>query len=202
MISLAHKFIFVHVPKTAGNSLQNILKDYSEDRIVTNEDQDGVERFSVESPTAPISKHSNLKFYYENLPAGVFSEMYKFGCVRNPWDRMISYYFSPHRKTGDFMRKEFMRLLKKTPSAISYLTLDGTADGDIGVDATLKFESLAEDFFAVCERIGIDKQPLPHRNASIRHHYSAYYDQEMIDLVAAKFRREIDLFGYSFDGAG
>lgn len=201
MISLVHKFIFVHVPKTAGNSLQNILKDYSEDRIVANEDQDGVERFSVESPTVPTSKHSNLKVYHENLP-GVFSELYKFGCVRNPWDRMISYYFSPHRKTGDFMRKEFIHLLKKTPSAISYLTLDGTEDGDIGVDAVLKFESLSEDFSAVCQRIGIDNQPLPHRNASKRRHYSAYYDQELIDLVAAKFRREIELFGYTFDRAG
>lgn len=202
MISLAHKFIFVHVPKTAGNSLQNILKDYSEDRIVANEGQDGVERFSVESPTAPISKHSNLKVYHDHLPPGIFSGMFKFGCVRNPWDRMISFYFSPHRQTRDFMRKDFMHLLKKTPGAISYLTLDGTANGEVGVDAILKFESLSEDFSRVCERIGIENQPLPHRNASKRSHYSAYYDQEMIDLVAEKFRREIDLFGYTFDGAG
>jgi len=35
MISIKHNFIFIHVPKTAGNSFQNILKNYSEDKIVS-----------------------------------------------------------------------------------------------------------------------------------------------------------------------
>lgn len=201
MISVAHKFIFVHVPKTAGNSLQNILKHYSEDRIVTNNGQDGVERFGIESPTAPISKHSKLEFYYNNLDHNVFAKMYKFGSVRNPWERMISFYFSPHRKTAEFVRKDFIHLVKKTPTAVSYLTLDGTTDGEIGVDFILRLESLSEDFLTVCEKIGIEKHDLPHRNASSRDHYSAYYDQEMIDLVAAKFRREIDLFEYTFEAS-
>ncbi len=33
MISLEHRFLFIHVPKTAGNALQNVPKDYSEDTI-------------------------------------------------------------------------------------------------------------------------------------------------------------------------
>ncbi|MFZ9936128.1 MAG: sulfotransferase family 2 domain-containing protein [Luteolibacter sp.] len=202
MISLARKFIFVHVPKTAGNSLQGILKNYSEDRIVVRNDQDGIERFEIESPMVPITKHSNLAFYYEKMDRGVFAEMYKFGCVRNPWDRMISYYFSPNRKNTEFVRKDFMRLLRKTPAAISYLTLDGTTDGDIGVDFILRFESLSADFSKVCDRIGIESPVLPHRNASIRNHYSVYYDQQMIDLVAARFAREIAMFGYDFDVSG
>jgi len=50
MISLKYGFIFIHIPKTAGNSIQNVLKLYSEDKIVcTAPYQDGVERFELRS---------------------------------------------------------------------------------------------------------------------------------------------------------
>ena len=39
MISHKHKFIFVHAPKTAGNSIQNLLQSYSEDIIVISKKQ-------------------------------------------------------------------------------------------------------------------------------------------------------------------
>lgn len=199
MISIAHNFLFVHVPKTAGNSVQNVLINYSEDRIVTNKNQDGVERFGIESPTARISKHSNLKQYRKLVDPAIYGKLYKFGCVRNPWDRMISYYFSPHRKTDTFVRQDFFELLDKSPTSLSYLTLDGTSKGTVGVDFIMKFESLSADFSNVCQKLGIDEQPLPHRNSSKRMHYSTYYDQEMIDRVAEKYRREIKMFGYSFE---
>ena len=38
MISLARQFLFVHVPKTAGNAIQNKLRAYSEDVVVVTED--------------------------------------------------------------------------------------------------------------------------------------------------------------------
>ena len=44
--------LFLHIPKTAGNSIQNILRDYSEDEIVARGGQDGLERFEVRAGLA------------------------------------------------------------------------------------------------------------------------------------------------------
>jgi N6-adenosine-specific RNA methylase IME4 len=101
MISLRNRFLFVHIPKTAGNSIQSVLCDYSEDRIVTRGGQDGVERFEVRSAGRELEKHSTLADYYRELGEETAAGLFKFTCVRNPWDRMISFWFSPHRRETD-----------------------------------------------------------------------------------------------------
>ena len=40
MISKKNKFIFIHIPKTAGNSIRLAINDYSEDEIIFNEKQE------------------------------------------------------------------------------------------------------------------------------------------------------------------
>ncbi|NER07353.1 MAG: sulfotransferase family protein [Okeania sp. SIO3C4] len=107
--------MFIHIPKTAGNSIQNVLKYYSEDEIVClNPLQDGVERFGVRNKNFPnIHKYSSLLDYYPVLLPDIFHSLYKFSVLRNPWERMISYFFSPHPQTQKLNRDEFIDLLGK-----------------------------------------------------------------------------------------
>ena len=52
MISFQKSFLFIHIPKTAGNSIQSVLRDYSEDQLVASrKEQDGIERFGLHNPT-------------------------------------------------------------------------------------------------------------------------------------------------------
>ena len=204
MISLKHRFLFIHIPKTAGNSLQNILRDYSEDQIVClAPHQDGFERFEVRNQTFNIHKHSTLSDYRQQLGDDLLKQLYKFACVRNPWDRMVSFYFSPHRGKVEWDRQGFMNHVHCVPGAPHFLRLDAndTSDTFNNVDFVLRFESLNEDFKKVCAHVGIEQRELPKRNSSVHEHYSRYYDDELIDLVARRYQPEIQRFGYVFEKA-
>ena len=72
-------------------------------------------------------------------------------------------------------------------------------EGEVSIDFAARFESLAEDFRVIAERIGIDAE-LPHLNATRRAGFREYYDDESRDIVGHWFREDIEVFGYTFDG--
>ena len=84
-----------------------------------------------------------------------------------------------------------------------------------------RFETLQTDFNSVCEKLGVPHTPVPHINKSkLRHGLrgllekimprtapmraapmknAAYYDEECQEIVRRLYRRDIELFGYSFN---
>src|SRR6266516_4320253 len=174
MISFQKRFLFVHIPKTAGNSIQSILRDYSEDETVAlRAEQDGIERFGLRNPNYKIKKHSTLAEYRTALGEARFRDLYKFTCVRNPWDRMVSYYFGTTQLVETWERKEFRKLMLRALSVKDYLQLEkDEADPFGNVDYIMRFENVADDFRAVCARLAIPAAPLPQYNRSNREHYS------------------------------
>jgi len=201
MISLQKRFLFVHIPKTAGNSIQSALRDYSEDQLVAlRKEQDGIERFGLRNPNYKTKKHSTLGEYRDALGNEQFRSLYKFTCVRNPWDRMVSYYFTPTQSPETWDPKRFREIISKAVSVADYLRLDqGEEDPFANVDYIIRFENLADDFRTVCGTLGISPATLPRYNRSSREHYSKYYDEELRHLVRMRFAAEIERFGYTFE---
>jgi hypothetical protein len=201
MISFQKRFLFVHIPKTAGNSIQTILRHYSEDEIVAlRADQDGIERFGLRNPNYKIKKHSTLAEYRAALGEARFRDLYKFTCVRNPWDRMVSYYFGTTSLVEAWDRKEFKKLILKAVSVTDYLRLDkGESDPFGNVDYVMRFENLTDDFRTVSAKLGIPVTRLPLYNRSNREHYSKDYDTDLRELIRKRFAPEIDRFGYAFE---
>jgi hypothetical protein len=219
MISLDKKFLFIHVPKTGGNSIQNVLKQYSEDNVVAlAKHQDGVERFEVRNTKYNTKKHSSLRTYKREIEPVVFNDLFKFATIRNPWDMCVSFFFSPHRGDVSWDRRSFKefisnvqtidhyiqtpnrknRLLKKLsflPQGLLPL-LENPLDDE--VDFILRFENLNEDFKTVCNRLDLPCENLPHRNRSTRDFYTKYYDRELIQIVEKRFFREIKFGEYCF----
>lgn len=214
MIGLKYRFLFMHLPKTAGNSIQNILRQYSEDEIfVEKAKQDGVERFGVRSQFG-TKKHSRLFEYKKMLSSEIYNSLFKFTIVRNPWDRIVSRYSFKHmekdvgNKTdiqaigeAPFDRNEFIKTILSTPTLESFL-LENPPDGkmdfldDTDLDYIIRFENLQKDFDVVCAKIGVPHALLPVRNKSRHGDFRKYYDAETRDLVYRQHRNEIDCFGY------
>lgn len=200
MLSLKHKFLFIHTPKTGGNAIQSALLPYTEDkRVCINARQDGIERFEIRRDDFTVHKHFTLAEYAKALPKDVFTNLFKFSVVRNPWDRAISFYFSPHRGSGlVWDREKFIQLLAAMHTDEHYITLANVA---CPLDYVLRFEHLATDFSTLVSKLGLPSLELPRRNQSIDKpfmDYRKYYDSELQQQVAAKFASTIANFGYSF----
>jgi len=205
MISHKHKFIFIHIPKTAGNSIQNYLQNYSEDKIVINKKQVRhnteskfyLDRFEVRSSDKKFKtfKHTTLNSYYVNWRKkyGSIEDFFKFGVIRNPWDRAISFYFWKRYKSFD--KKIFINNLIQM-SCVDYVYVKKYNNHKH--DYVIRFENLQEDFDTACDKIGIPKTQLPHTNKSLHKHYTEYYDDETREIVAEKYARDIEYFGYIY----
>jgi hypothetical protein len=209
MVSLRYRFLFVHLPKTGGNSVQDVLRPFSEDRIVTLKDhQDGVDRFGIESQVDGLTKHATLAEYRAAMPKDQYRGLFKFATIRNPWDRMISWYFSPHRGEVEWDRGRFVEMVEQAATLLDHVSERprlarvmfalGLRRLDADLDALLRFESLSDDFEAVCARLGLEASALPHRNRGSRASYERYYDDGLIELVARRFAPEVRAGGYRF----
>ena len=131
---------------------------------------------------------------------------YKFTTIRNPYDRVVSmwkHFTWCHIPTFNDFCKKIISDDDKTEMQ-EWHTQDFYShlfENDVFLmDGYLRFENLQQDFDAVCDEIGIPKQELPHKNKSNRKHYTEYYDEETKQIVAERYAKDIEYFGYEFGG--
>jgi hypothetical protein len=208
MISTEYKCIFIEVPKTGSTSIRQILGHPRKPHL--NILQTKYEFVSI----------LRLDYLYERpddlwdpgkpieLAESLFEQYFKFGFVRNPWDRTVALY---ERREGVQASKqmtfdEFVDRIEYSSDTCIHPTrhknqLDWLSDenGNVLVDFVGRFERLQDDWKTVCDRLGID-ETLPHANKNPERakHYTEYYTEETQQIIAEKFKVDIDYFGYEF----
>ncbi|MFZ4598877.1 MAG: sulfotransferase family 2 domain-containing protein [Terrimicrobiaceae bacterium] len=206
LISYSHKFLFVHLYKTAGNSITSALEPYAY--------RPGSWRPSnwptwLTTPRRLLihqkpPKHASAAELQEILPAEVFQKFFKFAFVRNPWDWQLSLYhyilgqpgdkMFPHVKSlGSF--DAYIRWRETTYRTQSSMICDNA--GKPLVDFVGRVENVRDDFSEICRRIGV-KVDLEHRNKSDHAPYRDCYTEETRSIVARIYTEDIERFGYSF----
>jgi hypothetical protein len=203
MISKQKKFLFIHIPKTAGNSLTEILSKYSEDKLKIVEYENGVPKFNrvgVNNEEYKTNKHSPPLTYKRGMPQEIFDSLYKFSVIRNPWDRVISFYFSPHfNNKRIWNRDSFLKLINSVHVAEKYICLKKNPEKlDEDINKILQFEKINEELKVLCEMLNIPYTPLPKNNTSNHEHYSKYLDDELREMISRKYKLEVEYFNYTF----
>ena len=75
------KCIFIHIPKTAGTSIEQFIKDNDRNPIILLGVRNG------------RSMHHFSALEIKSLFPDLFKKYYKFSFVRNPYDRLLSEYY-------------------------------------------------------------------------------------------------------------
>ena len=205
-ISHKHKYIFVHIPKTGGISIRRAL----------------------EKSDATLSKytHQSIRTIQPTLTPEQFTSYYKFGFVRNPWDRLYSMYrynnkIILHHKKLQYYNSHGLDLYvlpfkdwlfgetwnswdpNKTITLPNqkleqlYFLTDN--DNQIIVDYIARFENIISEFNIICNTVAIKQHKLIKENQSgPRINYRKQYDNEMIDFVYKYHTHDITQFNYHF----
>jgi Sulfotransferase family len=107
-VFVSHRFkaIFVHIQRTGGNSIQRIFQRFDPDLIET----------APVDPAALRTKHCYLSDLEAALDSRTFREYTKFAVVRNPFDRLLSWYHffkdGGHHEDGGIRLAHESRLLR------------------------------------------------------------------------------------------
>jgi len=199
-VNNSKKFVFIHVPKTGGISITKELSlDFKNDDC-----------------------HWELYNDNQHLTAAALRERYPdyffFAFVRNPWDRMVSFYHFKKkqairkvRKAGMTQRvifpefKKFVHSLCVTGRMANLMTNSQKSflcseSGEIICDSVRRFERLRSEYRHVLARYS--NLPLDlriHKNKSeYRGDYRSYYDPEMIEWVREFWKEDVEEFDYEF----
>jgi hypothetical protein len=185
------RYIFIHIPKTAGTSILKYFKNTENGQI-----------------------HEKIS---HNSYANSVGKLKSFAMVRNPYDRLLSIFLHWRdnlkriKETTEF--EEFVLNLNKPklwckPQFV-YKWYSRYIDTQVSwisnrknvpiVDYIIKFENINEDFnnFLVSEEFE-DIKELPHTNKTSHTNYKDYYNDDMIKIVENKYKWDLEYFNYSF----
>ena len=157
-----------------------------------------------------IWKHSTLSDVEGLVSRAEMASMFCFMLVRNPWDRLVSYYFWLREQQFDNQ----MVTLAKTVGFSQFLNARKVGDGfranpycryltdgagHCHADLYIRLENLSEDLAALERQLGFGLELMRVNTSKRAADWREYYSQNDADLVANICRNDIETFDYRFD---
>jgi len=179
MIIDKYRSIFIHIPKNAGTSIEAFFANNS---------------FRIQP-----NKHADI-FEIKRKFKNSYNNYRKFTIIRNPYDKMVSWYFYLKRNLGENHNVVKFNEWIKDPTKlwhiedpISYLKpqhewIDETVE-------ILRFENLNKE---LNKFFGIEIE-LPITNKSNHNHYLDYYNEESLNIIYNKYKKDFEKYNYKLN---
>ncbi|WP_413284607.1 sulfotransferase family 2 domain-containing protein [Vibrio sp. MA40-2] len=186
------KFLFIHIPKTAGTSILDAL-------------------------SIDFRQHYDYRVYKAANPKA-FNKAFKFCFVRNPYQRVISTYNYLKQTDGEEVDIYLKNLIEQEcptfESFVNYFINHNKVslhplfrpqysfiydiDGSCKVDFIGRFENIADDFKTICQKINVEFN-LPNKNRSKNKLTISPLNQELADIIYSCYQQDFILFNYDKD---
>lgn len=216
ILSRGRRYIFVHVPKTGGTALALALEARAmKDDILIGDTPKARARRGRQTGMAAAGrlwKHSTLADIAGLASEAEIAGFFTLTLVRNPWDRMVSYYHwlrvqrFAHPAVELAKRQGFSGFLNHSQTRASLAAWPYAAwmrDG-AGVEHCrlyLRLERVDDELAPFEAHLGFRIAPLARANASERERdWRGYYSDDDAALLGALCAEDIARFGYVFDG--
>jgi hypothetical protein len=214
ILSRGRRFIFIHIPKTGGTALALALEDRAkaDDILIgdTPKARARKGRLAGVRSAGRLWKHSTIADIAGLATDEEIADFFTLTLVRNPWDRMVSYYHwlrmqgFAHPAVGLAKALSFRAFLAHPQTRIAlalwpYGAYMRDALGRERVRAFIRLEHLAEDLPPFEAHLGFALDIARANESQRLRDHRPYYDDDSAALIAELCAEDIARFGYRFD---
>jgi hypothetical protein len=210
MISYIHKCIFIHIPRTGGTSIENLIWPTGPAGKRTERDlwMGFVDKYHNKHQTGGL-QHLFATHILSEVGDATFTRYFKFSIVRNPWDKAVSQfaYMVKRKDLRNFIGmkqddcfKRYLELISRKrhvqwEQQVRFLR---DAEGAWLVDYVGRYEVFSQSVDHILKSLGLETCTIPHEKRSERGSYQDYYNDESREIVAQLYKEDIEAFGYSY----
>ena len=215
IISRGRRFIFVHIPKTGGTALALALeaRALKDDILIGDTPKARARKARLHGikTAGRLWKHSTLADVAGLVTPDETRDFFTLTLVRNPWDRMVSYYHwlrgqaFAHPAVGLAKAKGFSGFLNhpQTRTSLQLWPYDAYMRDGQGAERCklyARLEHLDDDLALFEAHLGFRLTPIARANASDRaQDWRGYYSDADARLIGDLCASDIARFGYGFD---
>jgi len=201
LISSKKKFVFFHIPKTAGGSITVLLSKYADiynknPRPLDKSKKGWMTRYHVPTKKQAYNHmHSFVDPMYNRFDC---KNMFSFSFVRNPYARIMSIYRFLNGKYGNLTFLGFCQYLDVNKEASINQFTHLSLGHEIPLDFIGRFENIENDFNYVCEKINIPERyiDLGFEHKTIYPDYRQFYCDESKKIIDHIFDKDFKTFNY------
>lgn len=215
ILSRGRGYLFLHIPKTGGTALTLALEARAmKDDVIVSDTPKGRARAARQKGIATAGrlwKHATLADLEGMIGPDETERLFILTLVRNPWDRMVSYYHWLRVQSFDHpavvlaKAHDFSAFLNHphTVESVGRWPYGAYVRDGAGVERSrlmARIETLEEDLAPFEAHLGFRIAPLPRANESARpRDWRGHYCDRDAAHVAAICASDIARFGYRFD---